>query len=245
MAKPTVKTNVEMFENLYKDHAYRFESLPGTSLTWTPAKLVKLYELVNKEPKLTQDEIADVLKVDRSTIGRKSSSMDWDIFESDLFSLCTMTDKQFIAKSATEYRLESLAKSSVDINKSLIKREALEQHLHEKIVNSTIPLEYKLPPFNIIKKNVHGDEQPEAAVLLLSDLHVGQEFSNSETGGLNEYNPKVFLKRANNLRQSLVDLVTFHEAAHKIPELYILSLGDCVHGTNLGGEWGPDRKSVV
>ncbi len=238
-----IKENVKNFENLYEDHAYRFESLPGISQTWQPAKLVKFYELVHKEPKMPQEIIATELQISVRTVQRKNSSMDWELFDAKLYSLCNTTDKAFFVENASTYRLESLAKSTLNIKKNLIQQQASEQALHDKILNGTVPIEYKLPPFSIQKKKTK-DSKPEVAVLLLSDLHVGQEFSESDTGGLNAYNPKIFLKRANNLRKSLIDLITFHESGHHIEELYVLSLGDCVHGTNLGGEWGPAYTSL-
>lgn len=64
------------------------------------------------------------------------------------------------------------------------------------------------------------------AVLLLSDLHIGQRFGPEETDGRSAYSPLIFLSRLQYLETRLSELAWMIPSA----SLHLLFLGDIVHG---------------
>lgn len=79
---------------------------------------------------------------------------------------------------------------------------------------------------------------PQDVGLILSDLHVGQEHTLEETGGLSEYNLDIFLARLENLKQAVVEITERHSVDTVLPNLHIFCLGDLVAGLNSAGGWG-------
>ena len=77
----------------------------------------------------------------------------------------------------------------------------------------------------------------EEVCLLLSDLHLGYEFTLDDTGGICEYNYDVFKKRMNNLKNNVTDKLEVHLPYYKKKVLNIFILGDIVSGTPLAGAW--------
>lgn len=73
----------------------------------------------------------------------------------------------------------------------------------------------------------------ESAVLMLSDIHVGQinEFVDYETGEKVEtYNYEVMVAQANNLVESICRINDLLSSNYEINKLYILGLGDWIDG---------------
>lgn len=226
---------VRLFKQAYRSDAFRFETLPGVNDAWGPSRLVALYGMAHANPEPTQDQLADAFKVNRSTISRKLNSMDWAEFESELRRLCNMTEEEFDEAEAKEFRMRALADEGMKSRKRHISTLAFQQQLTNTIVNGTPPI--PLPPMQP-RSRASKSRTPEHVVLMLSDMHVGQQFSFDETGGLSEYNKSIFLRRASNLRKSLLDIYSLHSDMYEMPVLHVLGLGDMVQGTNQGGEWG-------
>jgi predicted phosphodiesterase len=224
------------FKEAYSLDAYRFESVDGVTDAWSPARLVALYEMSRRSPEPTQEEMAAAFKVDRSTISRKLNSMDWGAFESEVKRLCSISEEEFDEEQASEFRMKALADEGVKSRKRHISALAYQQELTATILAGTPPT--PLPPLEYKPKPRKNGRTPEDVVLLLSDLHVGQHFTLEETGLLAEYNRDIFLRRAENLRKSLLDIHSLHSSLYELPTLHVLALGDMVQGTNAGGEWG-------
>lgn len=241
----STKTLVERFDEVWTEDPVRFETLPGTSSGWPATKLVKLYSLIHDaENPPNHQTIADALKVNRSTISRKAKAMDWSIFEASLAKLCYQNVVDNIGDAAEKVRIEALADHALKGRKNDIDTVAMLKHIENRILTETPPIK-KLSLPNLIRRSGKRTGTPETAVLLLSDLHVGQEFTKADTSDLNEYNIDIFYRRADNLRKALVEIMEIHRRMYDLPELRIFALGDFVQGGNLNGQWGPAYNSNI
>lgn len=84
----------------------------------------------------------------------------------------------------------------------------------------------------------------EEVCLMLSDFHLGYEYTMEETGFISEYNFEVFKKRLNHLKNSMTEKLDVHIQNYKNKVLNIFILGDIVAGTPLGGEWSSAYTSM-
>lgn len=231
----------ELFKTKYEEDPLRFKDIKGVTASWTPPKLVTLMEFVESDA--TQEEMAAELGFERSTISRKINSMDWGSFRDKLTNLCEMSMGAYVKNTATEYRKKMTARQEYLARKKEISQHAMAENIETQLMNCVQALEVpRLPPSALPKHN--SKRTPEHIVLLLSDLHVGLDFSGKETGGLNSYGIEEFRRRAANLQKAVVDIFSLHSKLYDIPELHVFGLGDFVHGTNLGGEWGPAYTSI-
>lgn len=234
---------ISQFNEKYKVDPFRFDNLPGVSNSWDSKRLVQLYNWFIQEERAPQGQIAAALKVDNSTISRKIKSVDWEEFEARLEELCSISDEKYMKEAATAAREKALAGVAKRERRKEINREAYQMDLRERIADCTEAIKQaKLPPMKPIKKN--QDRAAEEMILMLSDMHVGQEFSSAETGGINAFNLDICKKRAANLCRALIEIYTLHRELYDIPTLNIFGLGDFVHGSNLGGQWGPAYNTI-
>ena len=226
---------VDKFRTMYTEDPARFDDLPGSNYNWRPMKLVQLYSMI-EEGDRTHGEMADILGFERSTVTRKTNSINWDDFRDRLIKLCSMSHDEYIEYSADDYRTKALAREALRRRKIEVSSAAKMQHLEQMLIDSAEPIKVsKLPPIKVPKAR---EGTPEHMCLLLSDLHVGQEFSQEETGGFGEYNIEVFKERANSLRRGVIEIASLHSQLYELPELHIFALGDNVHGGNSAGNWG-------
>jgi hypothetical protein len=227
---------MKLFERKYEEDDLRFRSLPGRSQAWTPRRLVSVYEMLCQTPKPTHDEISEVVGLERSTITRKVNSLDWDDFGKVLADLCTLSQDKVIDREAETANVVAAERVKNKIRRKEVHNRSFLNEV-DRVARKATPLkDMQFPALRIKRKK---NRTPEHMVLLLSDLHVGQSFTNQETGDLGEYNYDVFMKRAENLRRGVLEILELHASLREIPTLHILGLGDFVHGQNLGGEWGP------
>lgn len=77
----------------------------------------------------------------------------------------------------------------------------------------------------------------EEVCLMLSDLHLGYEYTLEETGGIAEYNYDIFKKRLNSLKKNMTEKLSVHLPYSKNRVLNLFVLGDIVSGTPLAGAW--------
>lgn len=236
---------VQKFHDSYSRNPNRFSGLFGATPSWTPAKLMTLYVETRQPDNFNNTEVAALLDLDRTTVSRKNISMDWEKFEKEIEFLCDASNDEIIEKESKETQLKMETREVEKVRNIHITNVALMKHVEEKILDHTnaIP-RIKLKPF-MYQKNTKKTRTPEHMVLLLSDLHVGQEFSNQDTGNLNEYNLELFKKRAEQLRRGVVSIFEHHSELYNIPELHVFCLGDIVQGSNLGGEWGCAYNSTI
>lgn len=77
--------------------------------------------------------------------------------------------------------------------------------------------------------------QPESAVLLISDTHIGQVVSTSQTNGFGYYNPRIFAERLHYIQEQVIEIIG--QCSTGVDELHVMLLGDIVHGgLNHGAE---------
>jgi hypothetical protein len=82
---------------------------------------------------------------------------------------------------------------------------------------------------------VRMGRRPESAALLISDTHVGQVVSSTQTNGFGNYCPRVYCERLQYLQEKVLEVLAQHSAG--IDELHVFLLGDIVHGgLNHGAE---------
>lgn len=235
--KRRADTLAQTFERKFAEDPLRFNALPGITPNWGPAKMVMLYQFAS-DPEATQQDLADFLNIDRSGISRKCNSTDWAKFEQMLDKLVQMEKEEAIKFEAVAATKKLAVKEMVNDRKKLIKQESFYENLQNNILASAASIRVKPYPNVILRKTTKKDRTPEHIVLLLSDLHVGQEFTKEETGGINAYNLDIFHQRANNLQKALIEIADIHSNAYDLPELHIFGLGDNVQGGNQNGEWG-------
>lgn len=228
---------IRTFQKRFVDNPFLFDDLPGVTQTWTPNKLVALYAMMNDATRPTQERMSQVLGVERSTVTRKVSSVDWGAFRKSLEKMCSQDEGESMEDAVNETRMKMVERQLRRDHRKKLSSMSWARHIQDMMVRTvkTRPM-VELPPFRKSKP----DATPEHAVLVLSDSHVGQAFSREETGGINEYGTETFIKRADNLRKGVVEIAcNLHSKMYPIPELHVMALGDIVQGTNLGGEWGP------
>ena len=90
-----------------------------------------------------------------------------------------------------------------------------------------------IPTVNNKKKK----KAEEDVALVISDLHIGHEFTLEETGGIAEYNEEIISRRVGKLQHAVGDIIELHSQLYKIPRLHIFCLGDIVAGMNGVGSW--------
>ena len=227
------------FLAVYAEDPARFHKLPGRQGTWTPKMLVELFEMVNEPDPAPQDEMAHILNIDRSTVTRKVNNLDWAQFENALVILCRGKEEA-LGLEADDYKRDLMSKQTLREHKLEVGTKVASDRIEEAIKRLVPRLQTKskFPPLYFNRKKI-SERTPKDMVLLLSDLHVGYEFTMDETGGLGEYNNDVFIRRAANLRKAVLDILKLHGETRPIRKLHIFGLGDFVHGSQLGGQWGP------
>lgn len=233
---------INTFSEKFKQDPGRFHILPGVHGIWNPSKMVSLFAMVRDDSrKWTQQQMADILSVDRSSVSRKLSSVNWDEFAAEFVKLCGMSNDEYVRQAATLLREETVAKQLEKARRKEIEQVAA----IDQVIASLRGRIEALPPVRLPRDDkfyggMHKSQRaPEHAVLLLSDLHVGQNFTGQEMGGINQYDVDIFKKRAQNLKKGLKELLSIEAMSRNIPELHVFALGDIVQGTNLAGEWGP------
>ena len=108
----------------------------------------------------------------------------------------------------------------------------------DRIVRAVEALPRVPSPRKPKRKHVKKDHIEDVGIIV-SDCHIGQEFSMEETGGLGEYNLDIFKKRVENLQYGVIDIVEHHSKMYALDTLHIFCLGDIVAGMNDVGAWSP------
>jgi hypothetical protein len=233
---------IELFNEKYNEDKIRFKTLPGVTEVWTPNKIVKLYECVSNDDDVTV--LADELGIQKSAVTRKINTVDWDKFGEVLDHLCHIDKFGAIKYEAKEFQDRMHFREDIKERNKLITKEAFYSNLHKDVLEKCKGIALRpLPPVSLHRNT--KNRTPEHVVLLLSDLHVGQEFTLEETGGINAYNIDVFYKRAESLQNTLMEIIDLHSSLYELPELHIFSLGDNVQGATMNGEWGGAYSSHI
>jgi len=228
----------KQFQAAYEEDPARFHNLPGRVASWTPKMLVELYDMMNDPQEIPQEEMAQYLNVNRSTVTRKINNMNWEEFEMALRAICR--GKGDALNFSTEsYKKDLMAKQALRERTKLIEDHTEARRFEDTIARLVPAMEkQKFPPLVFGKKKA-STRTPEDMVLLLSDFHVGYQYTFEETGGLSEYNIEIFRRRMENLRKAVVEILMLHGETRPIENLHVFGLGDFVHGSQLAGQWGP------
>jgi len=229
---------VKLFEEKFKQDPLRFKALPGVTSYWTPQKIVKLYAFTsNPCPELEEkQEFAESVGINSNNCTRKANLINWILFEETLEYLCSMSCEDAVKHEAKKEQVKQQTREKGKVRSKLITREAFYTNLEQRVLEACQNIKVELPPVTL--NRAPKASEAEHVVLLLSDLHVGQEFRLEETGEINAYNIDIFKQRAANLKKALIEIVQLHSKLYKMPELHIFALGDNVQGGRLNGEWG-------
>lgn len=100
---------------------------------------------------------------------------------------------------------------------------------------------FRPTPESIVRRPIDDREGgAEAAVLLLSDLHIGQVVSPEETGGRGDYNPLRYCERLAYLEREVLRVL--ESRTPTVDEFVVFLLGDIVHGTL---DHGAEREQTL
>ena len=246
MTKEEVEVLTREFKEKYKDDRLRFHSLPGVTTNWKPERLVTLLRYKSDAAGTTQEQVAEELGVDRSSVSRKVNSMDWKSFGETLSKLCSMSKEDALVYESQKHAERALEKQEEKDRKKLITKQSFYQTLQAQILEATKDIRIRSEPVKFSPRT-KSISSPEHVVLLLSDMHAGLGFSPQDTGGINSFNKDILAQRAKNLQLGMGSIYTIHRKAYRLPCLHIFCLGDMVQGCNLNGEWGPayNKEHVV
>lgn len=134
---------------------------------------------------------------------------------------------------------EEIQKGIEQIHTQQTKREytkALQERSRTEIICDAIREGMKaLPPFAGPAPyiQVHNDSRSYDAILMFSDLQIGQYTRADETGGLVEYSTEIFYERMENLERQLIRRITELRKAYTIRTLHVAGLGDIVENETI------------
>jgi DNA repair exonuclease SbcCD nuclease subunit len=127
-------------------------------------------------------------------------------------------------------REKFLTKENAQLKGQIIRLQetsGFQQILTNKILKAVDALS-PLQPFPY--KAGKSAEAEMAAVLQLSDWHIGEQISARETGGFGLYNWNIAQERANYIATKFLNWLEAHRTSFKIPKVYIFGQADWVSG---------------
>lgn len=208
-------------------------------IPWTEDESQMLFNL--KKAKKSYKEIANLL---RSSFGRRTYSENsckkkWNDTNWETF---------IIKKNHKVVKLEEYEDMDVEKQKiidttlvnsaRILKKESARTQI---IIDNCKSAIYRLPrPKQAqlsYKSSSSSKYKAEHVGIILSDLHIGEDFTLQETGGLSEYNLNIFKKRLSKLKQVTLEIIERHRHMYELPHLHIFCLGDIVSGSVGSGAW--------
>lgn len=195
---------------------------------WTNDDIKKLYydRLMNKPYKIIAKEL-----------NRTEESCMSKFRKTDFSKLGIIDDDLEIEKSEKLEKFKTTQSNSISnkLEQFKLQTDAIIDIIDKKVSSlPTVQRPIYRPNGKYVKK-----EHTEDVGLLLSDLHIGEEYTYEDTSGISEYNINVFKKRLDNLKTAVADIVDMHSLMYKLPTLHIMCLGDIVAGMNAAGAWSP------
>lgn len=112
---------------------------------------------------------------------------------------------------------------------SVLKEQILQENIL-KIVRENLQALEPVPSPEKLVFSEDLEKSIEAAVLLISDTHIGEIVSAAETGGISQYDFATFQYRAQYLAEVVIDILKNKLTGYNISELVIPMLGDMVSG---------------
>lgn len=130
-------------------------------------------------------------------------------------------EQQSVIDAANEKRLM----------KQLLNERAYEERLTEEVLRAAQIVPRVDIPVEPLEHET--DQQPQTAVLLATDWHIGAIVDPAETGGLGNYNFDVFCERLGLLADKISTITKDHKTMRPVNELVIVLAGDIVDGDHL------------
>lgn len=196
---------------------------------WSKEELEILFDGKTRLPLKTYAVLGAMLNRDPEAVRSKWNKTDW---VAQGFSLDNEHER-FAAKA------EFYDKKVILTDKRFARADLSTELIVDAIERSINVLPKVNPPVYKPSKNNKQTNSPEDVGLLLSDLHVGHQHTLEDTNGISEYNHDVFLRRMENLKVAMVEIVELHRKMYKLPKLHIFCVGDIVAGMNDAGNWSP------
>ena len=108
----------------------------------------------------------------------------------------------------------------------IIRQYENEDDLTDKIVSVVRDSIVSIPPIEIPELQIYEvSQQEEVAVLLFSDVHIGKQTTS--------YNHRVFIKRLEVLKKSMMSIVQAHRSIRPIKKLVIVMNGDIIDAESI------------
>jgi hypothetical protein len=175
---------------------------------------------------LSSREIANKLNRSLKTIETNRSRMGIKISEPKV-PKPESTVKEDLEEKDEDYWARQYGMLNVKYQK-LLKAENAVERLVTRIVELA-PRRYAPAPA-IIRSVRKPSGQPQSAVLMFSDTHIGKTTSPDQTLSFGNYNFSMFLARLKYLEEAVISISEHHVTTH-VPELVIAMLGDMLDGT--------------
>jgi len=121
-----------------------------------------------------------------------------------------------------EQQRERLLRELLEKEASMTRLIAAIESVVPQVPKAEIPRWPEPPPVS--------EGRPQSAILLLSDIHYGEEIRAGEIGGINAYNRLIFQERKDAYVRGVRSIIRHHQSAHPVRELRIFDLGDGVDG---------------
>jgi len=197
-----------------------------TAPKWTNEQMEILY--TERQKGTPYKVISNMVKRSEGACSDKYLSTDWSQYD-------------FFVADADEIKKAKIEEGNFKVELSIQNKLAKFQLQADIVADKLFQAARKLPiaPMPVYQPSNQQKRTAEDMGLILSDLHIGHEHTNEETGGLSEYNLDIFHQRMENLRLAVTDIKELHSKLYNIPKLHIFCLGDIVEGANTAGAWSP------
>ena len=136
------------------------------------------------------------------------------------------TVKEALATDIKEHRLQQRL-GEIQFKYNLLVKG---QSLGDRIVRVLKEEAKALPSVQFKFSQPEGKVTIEEAVLMLGDLHIGEEVTKEGTYGFGEYNFDIFVKRLKFLETKIKDIVVDQLRGYRFTKLNIFGMGDMVSG---------------
>jgi hypothetical protein len=194
--------------------------------TWQPPEgAEKLPLRAELEPQVVAEEIAKLVS------SRSSRSFIPKYFKPYLPETPEAVDTPADISETVELERKIIQfKDDIRLLRAKLKAAQRESNLFESLAEVIREENRPLPKANIPKRERSKGTTPVDGVLLLSDEHGDHVISLAGTWGLERYDFNIYRIRIQRLAQVIVDYLTRHLPKHFFERLWIIKLGDSVHG---------------
>jgi len=135
-----------------------------------------------------------------------------------------------------DYRAEIAAlkaqvvKKKGDRKRKKKNEEAMRVDLVEELIRDAVTLIDKRPIIIAPRPQEMGNGHEQEAMVLISDVQIGEWVDAEAVGGLASYDMDIFRERANRLKIKVEKILRLHQSTHPIHKLHVMFNGDMVEG---------------